>query len=71
MALAHAALSHPDQVLTTADELGLGQRLDLRTIDGRGIELPVEVGQGLALARSRPRECGGPCSARGDRWPAR
>ena len=49
MAFSDTALSHPDQVLPTADELGPGQRLDPHPIDGLGIELPIEVGQGLAL----------------------
>ena len=49
MALSDTALSHPDQVLPTTDELGPRQRLDSHPIDDLGIELPIEVGQRLAL----------------------
>ncbi len=49
VAFPNTALSYPDQVLPTADELAPGQRLDPHPIDDLGIELPVEVGQSLDL----------------------
>ena len=49
VAFPDTALSHPDQVLPAADELAPSQRLDPHSIDDRGIELPIEVGQGLVL----------------------
>jgi len=50
VAFPDTALSHPDQVLPTADELGPGQRLDPHPIDDLGVELPIEVGQSLGLS---------------------
>src|SRR5208283_6175978 len=49
VAFPDTALSHPDQVLPAADELAPSQRLDPHSIDDLGIELPIEVGQGLVL----------------------
>ncbi len=55
VAFPDTALSHPDQVLPAADELAPSQRLDPHSIDDLGIELPIEVGQGLVLGEPARR----------------
>ena len=71
MTFADTALTHPDQVLPAADELAAGQRLDPHSIDGRRVELPIEVGQRLALGEAGFADAVGDPAARDARWPAR
>ena len=67
MALSHAALADHDEVLAAADELAGGELLDLRAVDGRGVERPVEILQILVLVElgvSNPPFHGPPAAAR-------
>jgi hypothetical protein len=52
MTFPDTALAHPDQILPAADELACGQGLDPHPIDGRRIELPIEVEQRLGFGET-------------------
>jgi hypothetical protein len=47
MALPDSALAHHKEVVATTDEVPRSEFLDLVTVDGVGIELPVELFQGF------------------------
>ena len=50
-AFTDAALADEDEILTSADEVAGGERLDLDPADG-GVEVPIELGEWLKIAEA-------------------